>query len=102
MPGQWVFFQKETSLNFSGLDRLDHDADSGGIKTALGKCSGKSCNPSVQREELGGGWCQVGWEGGETAHAQLSSAHTHTNLRQEDGSSLNLMALGINFLDSRH
>lgn len=35
-------------------------------------------------------------EVGDTAHAQLSSAHTHTDLRQENGSSLNWIDLAMN------
>lgn len=47
------------------------------------------------------GWRVVpGWMGrwgwGDTAHAQLSSAHTHTDLRQENGSSLNFIILEMN------
>lgn len=61
---------------------------------------GEAATPSVQREELGGGWCQAGWGGGggDTVHAQLSSAHTYTDLGQENGSSLNLTLLAIIFL----
>lgn len=36
--------------------------------------------------------------GGDTAHAQISSAHTHIDLRQENGSSLNLIILAIIFI----
>lgn len=62
-----------------------------GGKAATPLCSGKSWVEGGAR--LDG---EVGV--GDTAHAQLSSAHTHTDLRQENGSSLNLIILAINFL----
>lgn len=76
--------------------------DSGSIKTALGECWGEKLQPLCAAGRAG--WRvgarldRVGGGGGDTAHAQLSSAHTHTDLRQENGSSLNLTILAINFL----
>lgn len=74
--------------------------DSGSIKTALGECWGEeAATPLCSGKSWVEGGCQAGWgRWGDTAHAQLSSAHTHTDLRQENGSSLNLTILAINFL----